>query len=178
MNLKALLIALRVRPKLALLAAIALGIGLGAWLNRQPAQVEETVRLIRHVETVYRDKPVVHISFVDRIVWRTMKADTVIVSLPGEVDSIVVSFCAPDTSRARVLLLSGRVGPRRLELFGATSRGEAWRGTWTISPSYQFVAEGDSVSVQAHRLQFRLPTLVSHGVIAAAAFGLGVLVAK
>jgi hypothetical protein len=178
MNLKALLVALRVRPSLALLAAIIAGVGIGAWLNRQPGRVEETIRLIRHVETVYRDRPVIHTSFVDRIVWRTTKPDTITVSLPGEVDSILISFCAPDTSRARVLLLSGRVGPRRLELFGATSRGEAWRGTWTISPSYQFVAEGDSVGVQAHRLQFRLPTFASHGLVAAVGFGLGVLVAK
>jgi hypothetical protein len=122
---------------------------------------------------VYKDRPVVRTSFVDRLVYKTTKPDTVWKTLPGEVDTLVRNFCSPDTTAAseRLLLLSGRVESRRLTLYGFTNHGVAYHATWPVAPTYQFVADQDSVVLQAARLQFHLPSLVSHG----AAFGLGAL---
>lgn len=172
MTLKALLAYARLRPAYALALTIALAFALGARANRRPGEVAETVRIVRHAQVVYRDIPTVHTRFVDRLIYRTVKPDTITVSLPGEVDTLRVAFCTPDSTKPpQLVLTAGRVRERRLELYGFTNAGVAYKGSWPVRPTYQFVTSGDSVQVSQPRIQIRFPTVPV--TVALVSFGLG-----
>lgn len=176
MTLKAFLAYARLRPAYALALVVALAVWLGAWANRRPGEVAETVRIVRHAQMVYRDKPVLRDRFVDRIIYRTVRPETVTVSLPGEVDTLVQRFCEADTTKPLALVLTaGRVADRRLQLYGFRNDGSAYRGVWAVRPSYEFVAYGDSVAVSQARLRLRLPVLPV--TVALVSFAAGWLVA-
>jgi hypothetical protein len=163
------------RPLYVGAAVVVLAFAVGQWLNKGPAEPETTIRLVRHVAVVFKDRPVVHTSFVDRIIYKTTKPDTVWKTLPGEVDTLVQNFCSSDTMAAseRLLLLSGRVEPRRLTLYGFTNHGVAYHATWPVMPTYQFVADQDSVVVQSSRIQFHIPSGVSYSLAVAAGIAIG-----
>ena len=160
---------------LLLVVGLALGVHGARWLAGRD-RPETVVQLVRHVETVYRDRPVVHISFVDRIVWKTVPPETVVVSRPGTADTIVTAFCPPagktpdSAAHPRLVLTAGRVRRVDLTLFGFTNDGRAWRGAYRVAPDYEWTASGDSVVIQRHRLSLQVPPLVRDAAIAVGAF--------
>ncbi len=163
-----------------LLLAVGLGLGIQTdrWLTAHE-QPETVVQFVRHVERVYRDRPVVHTSFVDKIVWKTVPPETVLVSLPGTVDTIVTAFCPPagvprdSVAQRRLVLTAGRVGRTDLTLFGFTNNGSAWRGAYSVAPDYEFTTSGDSVVIQRHRFKLQVPPLLRDAAIAVGAFLVG-----
>ncbi len=161
---------------LLLVLGIAVGVHAARWLARLE-RPDAVIQLVRHVETVYRDRPVIHTSFVDKIVWKTVAPETVTVTIPGAVDTLVSRFCpAADTAKptpVQLVLTAGRVRQANLTLFGFTSDGRAWRGAFAVSPGYDFSASSDSVIVQRHRLTLTVPPLLRDAAIALGAFFVG-----
>lgn len=164
---------------LLLVLGLAVGVQAARWLARHE-RPEAVVQLVRHVETVYRDRPVIHTSFVDKIIWKTVPPETVLVSLPGTADTIVTAFCPPAGQKPdsaavqpRLVLTAGRVRRADLTLFGFTNDGRAWRGAFAVSPDYDFSASRDSVIVQRRRLTFTVPPLLRDAAIALGAFFVG-----
>ncbi len=163
---------------LLLVLGVALGVHGARWLASRD-QRETVVQLVRHVETVYRDRPVLHTSFVDKIVWKTVPPETVAVSLPGTADTIVTAFCPPagttpdSVAQQRLVLTAGRVRRADLTLFGFTNNGSAWRGAYSVAPDYEFTTSGDSVVIQRHRFTLQVPPLLRDAAIAVGAFLVG-----
>lgn len=154
-----------------ILAAFVMGL-VGAWCIGRwgPAQVApRTVYVNRPPEQVYRDRPVVRTKLVDRIIYRTVKPDTILISPPHTVDTLVVNFCqgtrASDTTtvKPQLALTAASVGRSDLRLYGFTNTGQAYAGHWNVKPPYEFTTDGDTVRLSQKRLRFHLPSLASVG---------------
>jgi len=163
-------------PKWGPLALVAAGLLLGAFLlGRWNPRLGEprTVYLTLPAETILAQAPPPRTRFVDRLIYRSVPAETVKVSLPADtvVKTIVTNFCAaaarPDSGAPVLVLTSGRVERDRLALYGFTSAASAYGASWAVKPPYEFRTAGDSVTVSQRRITWRLPSFPQIGACAA-----------
>lgn len=142
-------------------------------------------------DTVYFGKPYA-VRGPRQIVYRNVRPDTVLVTLPGRVDTLVQQFTriasdttAADSAKHRALVItSGIIGRSDARLFGFTNDGEAYQAHFNVRPPYRFttVRKGpngedvlmDSVEVSQARVRLHLPSLGS--VLGCTLFGAGAAV--
>lgn len=138
------------------------GIVAFAWVqtcSTKPAP--PAVRRVTTVDTVFRDIPKPTLKFVDRIVYRTVPVDTILMSVV-HTDTLIREFCAAaqDTApqkTSRLFLTAGRYTGTVLDLWGATTAEQAWHGAWSTRPPFEWAVGGDSVAMHQRRVPvFRL----------------------
>lgn len=143
-----------------LLAAVAI-------LRRGP-EPEAAVTVVVHnvpAATATHGMPGVGPTIAERVLWRTVKADTVWITAPGPSEllagfcrPLVVSGQVPDTSAlgpVALLLTAGTLEGHELELYGLRSDGALWRQGTALRENHgglRWRADGDSVVVRERRV--------------------------
>jgi hypothetical protein len=158
MQASALLVA--AAKKAALLAGALLVLllalwGLWRWIGPRPGPPAPPHVVVRETVTVDRwrvAKPDTVQTIVERILYKTVPPETILVTEPGKLDTVRVRFC-DSTAAPSLLLAAGRVGPRRTQLWGVTSTGRGWTGVYPASPTFTFTVAADSVLVRETRVR-------------------------
>jgi hypothetical protein len=158
----------------AVVFAVALAIG-AAMMTAGTFKVREVKVPVIHrlttTDTVYFGKPYA-VRGPRQIIYRNVRPDTVLVTLPGRVDTLVQQFTriAQDTTaedsaaHRRLALTAGSVGRSDLRLYGFTNDGKAYQAHFpALRAPYQFTTVGDSVEVAQARIRFHLPSLLQVG---------------
>lgn len=134
---------------------IVLALAVAAWLQFPRTKHVETVRLVTTVDTVLHNVPTPVLKLVDRITYRTVPPETVLVSRQ-HTDTLIRVFCAAaqDTvaKATRLFLTAGRYDGTTLGLWGATTDERAYHSTYGARPPFEWAVSGDSVALHQRRV--------------------------
>lgn len=159
-------------PWWTLLIAAALGFALCYWWpTPQPRTLTRVVRVPEYLAARPDTLPP---RFLERIVYRRVKPDTVTITVEAFDTARVTRYCAarptaPDSSRttppphppALLPPFSGRFQQGRLELFATRSDGTGWAAVYHVRAPVTWAAADTFVQVTARR---RLPGVVRYGL--------------